>query len=78
MEIQVNMLFPDFNRRGEILISKGELWREDGNDLVILEEFTNESTIRCSYDPNDKQVSPVGRSQEALSLIHISEPTRPY
>lgn len=36
---------------------------------IVIDSYTYESIVRCSFDPNDKQVSPVGRYQENYTLF---------
>ncbi len=52
---------PDFRHRGEVHAIDAYAY-VDTNDLrVLLDSFRAEFLVLCAFDPNDKQVSPVGR-----------------
>ena len=53
---------------GEILTSSLDYFVLEGNALEEITGHKYETILRCSYDPNDKQISPVGRSEEAYII----------
>ena len=79
-KLRVDLQFPDETNIGEILTFKTTLKYTDIQGTEKSETFIQEEELRCSFDPNDKQVSPIGLGDENytmkdselfLSLIHI-------
>lgn len=66
----IELLFemPDFNFIGETMkLSLSDQYWQD-NQLIDLSAYNHEEILRCSYDPNDKLVSPVGIGDENYYL----------
>ena len=55
-----------------------DLWEKAGNMLAALPEKPREKRGLTAKDGLAKIEESIRVAQEALSLIHISEPTRPY
>ena len=68
LDFEVKFLMPDFMNAGEILTSSLDYFVLEGNALEEITGHKYETILRCSYDPNDKQISPVGRSEEAYII----------
>jgi len=54
---------------GEIMSFRTEAYLLDQNDKVVLDASAYQSEVGCSYDPNDKQVNPIGVYDEHYTLF---------
>ncbi len=61
---------PDFNAIGDTLHFELSLF--EGDDVTPLNTYHYSSIVRCSYDPNDKQVNPMGLGDENYTLFNDS------
>lgn len=68
IEISLDFELPNYKSTGDILVSELEIYRNEKSQLQLASNFTYETVLRCSYDPNDKQVNPVGKDKEAYIL----------
>ena len=59
---------PDFRTAGTQLKSSLEYLILEDSELVSINEYNSSNILRCSYDPNDKQINPLGRSEEGYIL----------
>ena len=62
-QIKLTVLNPDFTRMGDSLSYNSLL---NVNGIIFQEQLS--SLVRCSYDPNDKSVSPLPIGEENYSL----------
>ena len=69
IDIVVTVDMPSQIFTGEIISLKGEVYYEQEGNIVLKDETLHEEIVLCSYDPNDKLVSPVGRYDENYTLI---------
>ena len=67
-DIKIYLKMPDQNSTGEGINFNAKMIGDSMGMPVILGEFTYFQIIRCSYDPNDKLVSPVGKNTESFTL----------
>jgi len=70
--IELTLEMPDETAIGEILEFELRAYAansENFGDAPILDIHKYESEVRCSYDPNDKQVNPIGLFDDNLTLI---------
>ncbi len=67
-KLRVDLQFPDETNIGEILTFKTTLKYTDIQGTEKSETFIQEEELRCSFDPNDKQVSPVGLGDENYTM----------
>jgi hypothetical protein len=56
--ITLQFIAPDFNSMGDSLSSQLQVFDITGGTLV--NEYSTNTVVTCSYDPNDKLVNPVG------------------
>jgi len=70
-KIQIDLVLemPSEMLTGEIISFRTEAYIQDQNDKIALDESSYESEVRCSYDPNDKQVNPIGVFDENYTLF---------
>ena len=54
---------------GEVVSIDGEVMYEQDGIMVLKDQVSHEEVVLCSYDPNDKLVSPVGLYDENYTLI---------
>lgn len=66
LKIDIELKMPDETFTGEIMQFNSS-WLSESSDLNINKEF--ETLVRCSYDPNDKLVYPIGVQDENYVLI---------
>ena len=66
--IRLIVIQPDFNYTGESISSTLEVYHNLNTELELLDDYNYEFILRCSYDPNDKQVNPLGAYDEAFLL----------
>jgi len=59
---------PDETATGDIISYKVEAYIMDQAETIDLDSYDYESIVRCSYDPNDKQVNPVGVYEDNYTL----------
>ena len=59
---------PDFRYRGEAHAIDAYAYVDTNAVRVLLDSFRAEFQVLCAYDPNDKQVSPVGRDAPRFVL----------
>jgi len=52
---------PDFRHRGEVHAIHAFAYIDTSATRILLDSFQAEFRVLCAFDPNDKQVSPVGR-----------------
>jgi hypothetical protein len=73
-QIVVQFQVPDFNAMGDTLASIG-LVKSYNNAGVLTDNnsFGYRTAVLCSYDPNDKQVQPLGIGEQNYTLINDEE-----
>ena len=68
MQVEIDVNMPDENSTGAILSNIVEHYALVSGELELITTITDEVLVRCSYDPNDKQVSPVGLGDQRYVL----------
>lgn len=69
IEFTMILEMPSEQATGETISVEGEVYYDEQEGLTLKDEVICESIVLCSYDPNDKQVSPVGIKDEHYNLI---------
>lgn len=70
IDFNVTLDMPSEQSTGDEIIIKGEVYYLDENDnLQLIDKADYNSIILCSYDPNDKQVNPIGVKAENYTLL---------
>lgn len=69
-EFMITLVMPTEQSTGDIIQFDGEVYYYNiNNEDILKDSFNYESLVLCSYDPNDKQVSPLGVKEERFTLI---------
>jgi hypothetical protein len=70
----IDFQMPDFSAMGDTLSTVAAVYTYDNNNEQIdYRGFEYRTTVVCSYDPNDKQVTPLGISEQNYTLINDDE-----
>jgi len=72
IEIDLEFTMPNQNFAGERLQNVLIQYYDNDDDLSILGEYSLESEVRCAYDPNDKQINPIGEGE--INGIYSADP----
>lgn len=67
-EFEIQFENPNQSFAGELLESELIQYYFNGEQSLVLGSKLLEEQIRCAYDPNDKQISPIGIEEEAFIL----------
>ena len=63
----IHIVLPDESHVGESTLTSLNVWADDGNGVLSLVQTEEWSwDVSCSFDPNDKQVSPTGTGPEGV------------
>ncbi len=68
--ITTNFTMPAFTNGNQLVSVNTEINNKFSSNTPISKNHSFESLIRCSYDPNDKNVSPIGRQ----GIVRLGEP----
>lgn len=67
--VQLGVRMPNENFTGDTITFLANTYLEDDNENVVdTITYMYKSVVLCSYDPNDKQVNPLGTGDESLTL----------
>ena len=70
----IDFQIPDFNAMGDTLSTVAAVYTYNNNsELIDYRGFGYRTTVVCSYDPNDKQVTALGISEQNYTLINDDE-----
>lgn len=67
-DVDLRLLNSDETTLGLTIENKTRIFGDVNGSSQLLDEFVQTDIIRCSYDPNDKLVSPVGEGEEGQIL----------
>ncbi|HNL07382.1 MAG TPA: T9SS type A sorting domain-containing protein, partial [Chitinophagales bacterium] len=73
-QLVVNFQVPNFSAMGDILNTQAVVnTYDDAGVLLSQNDFDYGAEVVCSYDPNDKQVTPIGIGAQNYTLINDDE-----
>lgn len=67
-DVMISFLMPDQNSTGQPLHFLSEMLLDSMGVNVIADSYNYSSSVVCSFDPNDKQVTPVGETTGHYTL----------